>query len=161
MNYKLCKLLEYAQNLIKILTKYIFNSNNFSLFSCFSNILEGCKCARMSFHCANGLVVLRSFALLEPGAGPAVSLREQWTWLFCSVSVCVISANKLLLQELTQLIRIKNADFTFSRNFCFLVPFSRGGANARFALPSSDAHACQYDSTVARNFSIGGLEIQK
>jgi len=30
---------------------------------------------------------------------------EQWTWLLCSGSV--ISANELLLQELTQLIRIK------------------------------------------------------
>jgi len=32
-------------------------------------------------------------------------LPKQWTWLLCSVSV--ISANKLSLQELTELIRIK------------------------------------------------------
>jgi len=63
MNYKLCELLEQAQNLIKIRTKYIFNSNSFPLLSCFSNVLEGCKCARMRFHCANDLVVLRSFVL--------------------------------------------------------------------------------------------------
>jgi len=62
MNYKLCELLE-AQNLIKIRTKFKFNSNNVRLFSCFSNVLEGCKCARMRFRRANGLVVLRSFVL--------------------------------------------------------------------------------------------------
>jgi len=32
----------------------------------------------------------------------------------------------------------ETADFTFSRNFCFLVPISRGG-NTRFA-PPADAH---------------------
>jgi len=31
--------------------------------------------------------------------------------------------------------RNRTADFTFSRNFSFLVPISRGGSNARFAPP--------------------------
>jgi len=39
---------------------YIFISNSFSLFSCFSNVLECCKWTRIRFHCANDLVVLRS-----------------------------------------------------------------------------------------------------
>ena len=34
----------------------------------------GCKCARMRFHCANGLVVLRSFAR-ERQAGPASNIK--------------------------------------------------------------------------------------
>jgi len=63
MNYKLREILEYAQNLIKIRTNYIFNSNSSPLFSCFSNVLEGCECSRMRFHCAHGLLVLRNCAL--------------------------------------------------------------------------------------------------
>jgi len=34
---------------MKIRTKYTFNSDSFSLFSCFSNVLECYKCARWHF----------------------------------------------------------------------------------------------------------------
>ena len=50
---------------MKIQTNYIFNSNTLSLFSCFSNVLEMLKCARMRFDCANGLMVLRICAHVE------------------------------------------------------------------------------------------------
>jgi len=49
MNYKFCEFLEYVYNLIKIRTNNTFTSNSFSLFSCFSNALEFCKCARWDF----------------------------------------------------------------------------------------------------------------
>jgi len=72
MNYKVCELLEKVRNLIKIRTKYIFNWNSF-LCSCFFNLLEYCKCARMRFHWANSLVVMRKCAVahltLKIGSG--------------------------------------------------------------------------------------------
>ena len=66
-------------------------------------------------------------------------LPTQWTWLLCSVSV--ISANKLSLQELTQLIRIKLLISRFPETFCFLVPISRGGGQMPVLPPfAADAH---------------------
>ena len=47
---------------------------------------------------------------------------------------------QLSLQELTQLIRIKLLIFTYYRNFCFLVPISRGGQMPVLP-PPADAHA--------------------
>jgi len=38
-----------VQNVIKIPKSDTFNSNSFSLSSCFSNDLERCKCARCDF----------------------------------------------------------------------------------------------------------------
>jgi len=40
---------------------------------------------------------------------------EQWTWLLCSVSV--VPANKLLLQEINQLIGIELLTSNFQDNF--------------------------------------------
>jgi len=34
---------------MKIRTNYTFNSNSLSLFSCFSNVLDCCKCTRWDF----------------------------------------------------------------------------------------------------------------
>jgi len=48
VNHKLCEFLE-VQNLMKIRTNYTFNSNRFSLLSCFCNDLKCCKCARWDF----------------------------------------------------------------------------------------------------------------
>jgi len=49
----------------KILSKYEQSTHLIqiaNLLSCFSNDLDCCKCARMRFHCTNGLVVLRDCA---------------------------------------------------------------------------------------------------
>ena len=59
-------------------------------------------------------------------------LSKQWTWLLRSVSI--MSANKLSLQELTQLIRIKLL-ISRLRNFASWSQFPGGRGNARFALP--------------------------
>ena len=47
------------QNTVR--TRYTYNSNKFPLFQCFHNVLECCKCARVRFHCPNGLVVPRIY----------------------------------------------------------------------------------------------------
>jgi len=47
------------QNTVR--TRYTHNSNKFPLFQCFHNVLECCKCARVRFHCPNGLVVPRIY----------------------------------------------------------------------------------------------------
>ena len=46
-------------------TKHTFNSNSFSMFSYFSYDLEGCKYARMRFHCTICLVFLRGYIYME------------------------------------------------------------------------------------------------
>jgi len=62
-------------------------------------------------------------------------IPEQWTCFLRSVSA--IPVNKMLLQELDQLIGMKMLTSDF-RNICFLVQFL-GEANSRLA-PPADAH---------------------
>ena len=56
-------------------------------------------------------------------------IPEQWTWLLCSVC----AAKSPVIARIKSNNRNWAADFRFSRNFWFLVPISREGANARFA----------------------------
>jgi len=42
------------------------------MFSCFSNVLECCKCTRIRCHCANDLVVLRIFERILDRSSPCL-----------------------------------------------------------------------------------------
>jgi len=64
----------------------------------------------------------------------------------CSVSV--ISARNTTIAKINPTNRNWTADFTFSRNFSFLVPISRG-TNARFA-PPADTHDTKPDSLTTK-----------
>jgi len=83
---------------MKIGINYTFNSNSLSLFSCFSNVSECCKCPRMRFHCANSLVVLR---ICAPSEGALVakmrlsrqqcfshSINQGWANVFTGRVIC-------------------------------------------------------------------------
>ena len=59
---------------------------------------------------------------------------EQWTWLLCRVSV--VLANKLLLQEINQLIGIELLTSYFLENLVLSPNFQRG-PNAHFG-PEAD-----------------------
>jgi len=60
-------------------------------------------------------------------------------WLLYSASV--ISANKLAFARIHPTNRNWTSDFTFCRNFCFLVPISRGEQMP--ISPPADAHVCR------------------
>jgi len=63
---------------MKIRTNYTFNSNSFSLLSCFCNDLECCMCARWDSY-ANGLMVLYICASLEE----ALVAKNAFCWQQC------------------------------------------------------------------------------
>ena len=83
---------------------------------------------------------------------------EQWTWLLCSVSL--IPANKLSLQQLKLFNRNLATNFRFSRNFWFLVPISRGGVNARFALPLQTLMQAWFSKSSDRTYCCNSGELR-
>ena len=80
---------------------------------------------------------------------------------------CHIGKQTVIYKEFTQLIGITvNADFTFSKNFCFLVRISSGGEMPVLP-PSADAHdpdghydCILYVSTLVMNASTRLIEVE-
>ena len=88
MNYKL-SIFRISAKSYENTNKVPFNSNSFSLFSCFSNVLECRKLCEMRF-CANGLVVLHSCAPSEGALVAKNSLYSQQCYFFTHASLHIL-----------------------------------------------------------------------